>query len=89
MLFVAEDGDDHHLALRRDVGRVADQFDAAAPGQVEVHQQHVGTRLVEHLPALLEVGGHADQTDVRRFLKGMGERFAETKLILDDQDAEK
>ena len=88
MLLVAEDRDDHHLALGRDMRGMADQFDPAAAGQVEVDQQHVGTRLVEHLPPLLEIGGHAHQTDVRRFFQGMGERFAEAKLIFDDQDAE-
>ncbi len=59
------------------------------PGRSRSTSSTSGRVWSNYLPALLEIGGHAHQTDVRRFLKGMGEGFAETKLILDDQDAEK
>mmetsp|Transcript_34850 Transcript_34850/g.63509 ORF Transcript_34850/g.63509 Transcript_34850/m.63509 type:complete len:224 (-) Transcript_34850:3-674(-) len=89
MLLIAEDGNHHHLALGPRLRRVADQLDAAATGQVQVHQQHIGLQLVEHAPALGQVGRNAQQFDVGHAAEGMGERIPEAGLVFDNQDRER
>ncbi len=86
VLLIPEHGDDHHLASRAGLGGVADQLDAAATGQVQVHQQHIGPELVKELQAGGQIGRHAEQVDIGHRCQRAVEGIAKALLVFDDEN---
>ena len=80
-------GDDHHLGERGELPDAPGGFDPVDPGEVDVHEHHVGTDPGHHLQGLLPRAHRPGDLHVllsgQEHLQGLGEHA----VVVDHQDA--
>jgi hypothetical protein len=79
---LAKNGDDHDVGGRVAAGRLADQIDAAAIGQPQIGEQHIGRLVLERAPRRRQVTDGGQQRQLLGLRDDAAEAGQEGRVVL-------